>query len=382
MAEGDIIAIDTLEFEAVSCEAPDIIQVNDSIYLIAYRGGAGPDGWLKTFSIDANGTIAVIDTLIFEVLWGFGPAVAHISGDVYIVGYTGPDNDGWLKTFSVDSDGNIGAVIDSEEIDVAYGRTFRFYQLGGTVWLIAYQDVSDGWLKTLNIGNDGIFGAYVDTQKFDNTLCANPAPVHISGDVFAIAYTGPDEDGFLKTWVVQSDGAIDGVMTGFLEFDNVFCYAPQMRHISGEVYAIAYQGVPSGAATGRGYIKTVTIADDGTIGAIIDTFQYTHGQKGANVSAIIPISGNVYALAVTSLGDQGFLVTVTIRDDGQIDEPLEDELIFDPIRGAVPELIHTVYGVFAVAYSGPDGDGYLKTFNIERAIIPTVQTLPATEIKR
>jgi len=380
MAEGDIIAIDTLEFDAVSCEAPDIIQVNDNIYLIAYRGGAGPDGWLKTVSINANGTIgAVISTLRFEVLWGFNPAVAHISGDVYIVGYTGPDNDGWLKTFSVDSDGNIGAVIDSEEIDVAYGRNFRFYHLGGTVWLIAYQNASDGWLKTLNIGNDGIFGAYVDTQNYDLILGGFPALVHISGDVFAIAYSGVDSDGWLKTWVVQSDGTIAGAMTGSLEFDGVYGYQPQMRHISGEVYAIAYQGVPSGV-NGRGYIKTVTIADDGTIGAVIDTFQYTHGQKGVSVSAIIQISGNVYALAVTSLGDNGYLVTVTIRDDGQIDEPLLDELDFDPIRGAATELIHTVYGVFAVAYSGADGDGYLKTFNIERAIIPTVQTLPATEV--
>ena len=383
MAIGDIGSIiDTLEFDTDRGDEPDIIHISGNVYLIAYRGGAGPDGLLKTVTIESNGTIgSIIDTLQFETLYGLNPILAHISGDVYIVGFQGTDNDGWLKTFNVDSDGNFGAIIDTEEIDTAYGRNFRFYHLGGTVWLVAYQDASDGWLKTLNIGNDGIFGAYVDTQKYDTTLGAFPALVHIAGDVFAIAYSGPDEDGWLKTWEVQSNGTIAAAMIDSLEFDADYAHSPQMRLISGDVYAIAYKG-PPGSLTGYGYIKTLTIADDGTIGAIIDTFQYTHGLPGSVVSAIILVAEEVYALAYTGFESDGYLVTVTIHNNGQIDEPLVDELEFDTNQGSTPAVVHIAGNTYAIAYGGVDGDGFLITVPIETLVVvaPTVSADPATSV--
>jgi len=381
MATGDIVGvIDTLEFDTDGCSGLDIIHIAGNVYLIAYRGGVGPDGILKTVTIESDGSIgSVIATRIFEATWGFDPALAHISGDVYIVGYRGPGNDGWLKTFTVDSSGNIGAVFNSKEIDPVYGRNFRFYHLGGTVWLVVYQDANAGWLKTININSNGTFGADIGSQRYDFILGAFPTLIHIAGDIFAIAYTGTDEDGWLKTWEIQSDGTIAAARTDEFEFSTQYAHLPQILSISGDVYAIAYQGPPSGV-DGYGYIKTLTISSAGIIGGVIRTFQYTHSQRARGVSAIIYVAGEVYTLVYTGSSDDGYIVTVTIHDNGQIDDPLVDELEFDPDNAVTCEMVKIAAETYAIAYSGVDDDGFLRTIEIEVLAAPTVTTNPATEV--
>ncbi len=360
--------IDSLEFDAVYCGHLDIIPVTANVYLIAYTGQAGA-GFLKTVSIESNGQIgAVIHWTEFDPVLAWTNSLAHIPGtDKYIVGFQGPGNDGYLRTFSVSDAGVFGPIIGTFFID-GFGysvRYFRFYQLAGTAWLLAYQGSGNaGWFLTININPDGTFGALIDKERFDRNMGAFPALVHISGNIFAVAYTGPDSDGWLKTWEVSPDGFIAAGLIGMLEFDNQYCHSPQMRHISGNVYAIAYQGQPAGPATGNGWIKTLTIADDGTIGGIIDTFQFTHGFKATLVTAIIPAGDEAYIIAYTAHDDHGQVVKVTIHDDGQIDEPLVDELEFDDTRCIVPEMIPISGPVFAIAYSGVDEHGWIKTVSI------------------
>jgi len=380
MATGNIVrVINTLEFDTDGCASLDIIHIAGNVYLIAYRGGVGPDGILKTVTIESDGSIgSVIATRIFEATWGYMPSLAHISGDVYIVGYRGPGNDGWLKTFTVDSSGNIGAVFNSKEIDPVYGRNFRFYHLGGTVWLVVYQDASVGWLKTININSNGTFGADIGSQRYDFILGAFPALIHIAGDIFAIAYTGEDEDGWLKTWEIQSDGTIAAARTDEFEFSTTYGHWPQILHISGDVYAIAYQGPPSGV-DGWGYIKTLTISSAGVIGGPVRIFQYTP-QRARGVSAIIHIAEEVYTLVYTGPLDDGYIVTVTIHNDGQIDDPLVGKLEFDPDNAVTCEMVKIAVGIYAIAYSGVDDDGFLRTIEIVEFATPTVTTDPATEV--
>ncbi len=289
--------------------------------------------------------------------------MANIPGtDKYIVGYQGPGNDGWLKTFDVDSSGNFGSVIDSKEVAATYGRNFRLYHLGGTVWLVIYQgDTNPGRMMTLNINSDGTFGTTIDTERFETGIGAFPDLVHVSGDVFAIAYTGPDSDGWLKTWQIQSNGTIAAAMIDSLEFDGVYCASPAMRLISGDVFAIAYQG--DAAVTGRGYIKTVDIDSAGNIGSVIDTFMYAPGRAGG-VSPILPVAGEIYAIAYRGVDDDGFIAAVTIQDDGQIDEPVVDVEEVETQQFDNPELIYIGGDTYAVAYTGVDGDGFLLTVKI------------------
>ena len=255
-----------------------------------------------------------------------------------------------------------GSIIVSKEIAFTYGRYFSFYHLGGTVWLVVYRgDTNPGRMMTLNINSDGTFGSVIDTRRFETGIGAFPNLTHVSGDVFAIAYTGPDSDGWLKTWQIQSDGTIAAAMIDSLEFDGVYCHSPAIRPISGDVFAIAYQGDQSG--TGRGYIKTVDIDSAGNIGSVIDTFMYAPTRAGS-VSPIVPVAGEVYAIAYSGVDDDGFIATVTIHDDGQIDEPVVDQEEIDTQQFMNPDLIYIGGDTYAVAYTGVDNDGFLLTVKI------------------
>ena len=151
----------------------------------------------------AEGDIgAVIDTLEFDPVLGAFADIINISGNVYALAYLGPDLDGWLATVTIESDGQIGAaVIDTLEFDPVEGRGPRILHISGNVYAIAYEGPDgDGWLATVTIESDGQIGAAViDTLEFDPVDCTAPYIIHISGDVYAITYSSTGLAGFLKT---------------------------------------------------------------------------------------------------------------------------------------------------------------------------------------
>ena len=63
------------------------------------------------------------------------------------------------------------------------------------------------------------------------------------------------------------------------------------------------------------------------------------------VPDIIPISGDVYAIAYAGDGDDGFLKTVQIATNGQITDNVTDTLEFDTLKGLAPDII-PIYGVY------------------------------------
>ena len=96
-----------------------------------------------------------------------------------------------------------------------------------------------------------------------------------------------------------------------MEYYPVKGKTPDIIHISGDVYAVAY------AADGDdGWLVTVTIATNGQItNSVIDTFGFD--AVSGKDSSIISIADDVYAIANEGNGSDGFLVTVTIATDGQ-----------------------------------------------------------------
>ena len=250
--------IDTLEFDASDGYEPDIIQVSGNVYAIAYRG-AGNDGFLKTVTIATDGQVAdsVIDTLEFDTANGYEPDIIPISGNVYAIAYRGSSSDGFLITVSIATDGQIAdTVIDTLEFDTSTGYEPDIIQVSGNVYAIAYRGTgSDGFLITVNIATDGqITDTITDTLEFDTSDCYTPDIIHIVDNVYAITYRGTDSDGFLETVNIATDGQITDTIIDTLEFDTTNSLTPNIIPVSGNVYAVAYQGESS-----DGYLKTVNI---------------------------------------------------------------------------------------------------------------------------
>lgn len=280
---------------------------------------------------------------------------------MYVIAYTGDTDDGFLKTVQIAGSGEIGnEEINSFEFDVVKGKTPDIIPISGDVYAIAYaEDGDDGRLITVTIANDGqITEAIIDSVEFDNAKGKTPNIIHISGNVYAIAYAGDGDDGWLITGTITAAGQITDTLIDSLEFDPVKGKTPNIIPISGNVYAIAYAG-----DLDDGFLITVTIATDGQItDTVIDTLEFDTSQ--GKTPNIIPISGDVYAIAYAGNADAGSLKTVTIATDGQITDPVIDTLEFDSAKGKTPNIIPVSGDVYAIAYAGNGDDGFLKTLTI------------------
>ena len=250
-------------------------------------------------------------------------------------------------------------VISTLEYDTVDGWEPDIIQISSSVYAIAYRGVqSDGWLKTVSIAADGtISPTVISTLEFDTADCYTPDIIHISGNVYAIAYRGVQSDGWLKTVTIATNGTISPTVISTLEFDTADGWEPNIIPISGNVYAIAYRGVQS-----DGWLKTVTIATNGTISpTIISTLEFDTSD-GATPT-IIPISGNVYAIVYTGTTNNGFLKTITIATNGTISPTIIATLAFGSSLYA-PYIINVGSNIYVVVGRGNNNNGVLRTIEI------------------
>ncbi len=363
-ALGDIgnATIDSLEFDTADGQTPDILQVSGDVYVVAYTG-PGQDGWLATFTIDSFGNVgnAVIDTLEFDTADGRSPSIVHVSGNIYAVAYDGVDNDGWVKTFSITPAGDISnATIDSLEFNTTNGLTPHLVHVSGTAYAVAYTGPDgDGWVTSFTISAAGdISNSTVDSLEFDTADGLRPYLFPVSGNIYAVAYTGPAGDGFLKSFTVSGTGDIGNSVIDTLEFDTADGQAPSVVHVSGNVFAVAYRGPGD-----DGWVKTVTISGTGDIGnATVSSFEFDASNGLA--PQIAHVHGNVYAVAYTGPGNDGWSATFTISPAGTIGGATIDTFEWNTSDGVEASLIHVNRDIWAVAYQGPAGDGFVTTFDI------------------
>jgi len=360
MAVGDIRSvIDSLDFDLYGGVLPKILHISGSTYVIVYQG-YGNDGYLVTISIEASGTIAgVIGSLEFDTSNGAHPWIIHIAGDVYAIAYVGPGGNGTIKTLTIQPDGAIGAVIDTFVYDSGPSIIEPvIVNISGNVYAVFYGGPdNDGWLKTITINNNGTIGGIIDTLEFDTAYGVYSDPIHIGGSIWAVTYTadaifGP---GRIKTISIANNGVI-GAITASYDIDSNQTSAPAIIHVSGNIYAIAYGG------PGRnGWLKTLSISG-GSIGAVIDSMEF-EAVYGCN-PWIVHVADDVYAIAYDGPDGDGWLKTVSINGSGVIGGEVSS-LEYDPVDGRYQSMVHVSGNVYAIAYLGPGNDGWLKTVDIE-----------------
>jgi hypothetical protein len=264
-------------------------------------------------------------------------------------------------TASGGSPGEIGnSVIDSLEFDTDKGVGPDIVPISGDIYAIAYQGKDDdGFLRTVSIGPDGGIGdSVIDSLEFDTVNGREPDIINISGDCYAIAYRSDHDVGFLKTVSIGPDGSIGDIVIDSLEFDTDKGVGPDIIPVSGDIYAIAYQGQDD-----DGFLRTVSIGADGGIGdSVIDSLEFdtVNGRE----PDIINISGDCYAIVYRGDHDVGFLKTVSIGPDGSIGDSVIDSLEFDINKAKGPHIVPVSEDVYAIGYQGQDDDGFLRTIDI------------------
>jgi len=305
---------------------------------------------------------SVIDSHEFDVGNGRDCSLVHVYGDIYAVAYRGISDHGMIRTFEIDSAGNIGAGnIDTMKFDDVNGQYTHMIHVSGTVYAIAYTGTSNRpYCATVNIANDGSMGdTAIEKVEFDNAGSDSFFILHTTGNFYAIAYKGWLDQGRIVTLEISAAGDIAAAITDSLFFDTGFARNPVIVHVFGEIYAIAYEGPDS-----DGFVKTVNIDASGDVGAAtIDAWEFDTDM--CLVPSFLHVAGNTYAIAYETSGDDGKVITFAIDNTGNITAAVIDFLVFDSVSCYSPFMIHISRDCYAVAYMGDLSDGWSCTFDIE-----------------
>ncbi len=261
------------------------------------------------------------------------------------------------------AEGDIGSVIATLEYDDAYSNEPVIVRGPGNIFAVAYEGPDyDGWLKTMTISDAGAMALVGGgTLEFDASKGSNVTVIQISDNVFAVVYMDVSSDLQLKSFTISDAGAMALVGGGSLEVDVVQGVENEIIHIAGDIYAIAYCGPDY-----DGWLKTVNITAAG-IPTLVSGGTLEFDPAHCMSVDIVHIAGDIYAIAYQGPDDDGWLKTVTISDAGAMALVSGGALEFDTTQGKFPSIIHVAGDIYAIAYQGPGGDGWLKTVTISDA---------------
>jgi hypothetical protein len=333
-------------------------------YVVGYSQGSGKDGYARTFSL-VKGTFSQLDSQQLTTTEREDLDIMFINDTNILVGVaSGVGDDGDMKTLEVQSDGTIVTpYIDEWEFDTDFCAEPKIFNINNNTFGVAYSTSgNDGMLKTVNISNDGTIGTEIDQWEFDTDNGQTIDVIRLNDtNMFAFVYAGYQDDGYIKTIEISDDGAITKSAYDTHEFDIVQGYGPSTVHVASDIYAIAYTG-----AGDDGYLKTIPINEDGTIGAEIDSFEFD--TETATHCSLLYSYNNIYVIAYGE-SPEGYVITVQILDDGEITQFVIDEYVFNTNKAEDTILSRIPYQTyppiqFMTAYRGESDAGFITTFGV------------------
>ncbi|KKK79327.1 hypothetical protein LCGC14_2834630, partial [marine sediment metagenome] len=311
--------IDSLEFApAEGILNPMIISISGDIFAIVYSA-AGQTTKIVTVVIDSSGDIlpGIVDSLSVSGSANSYPRIVAVSGDIYAIDHSEPTGGthGEVFTVDIDSSGNIGAAeIDTLAYGTDDGVTGDIINISGTMFAVVTRNSARGGsVYTFNIAADGtIDNAATDSHEFDsNADCLWFRILNVSGDVYVVTYTDGDDDGFARTLTIASNGTIGAVIDS-LEFDTVSAYQPYLAFVSGGVFAVAYSRRPVDITSGL--IKTFTITPGGVFSSVLGTLEFESVSISAFWPTLILVTGStVVCVGYMGVDSDGFVKTASIE---------------------------------------------------------------------
>lgn len=364
MANGDIGSIlSYYEFDTVGGLTPNIIHIAGNVYAIVYEDD---DTYHQLFTIVISdaGTITQSreDELQLPYSRPENSKIIHVTGDIYaIVGHSAAHAPIFL-TVDISSTGAIpDAVEDFYGFATSDVTGHALIRVASNMILLEFESSNhDTELRTYRIDPDGgITEPEEDDLLLHDTAQPGSNILEVSSGVFACLYVTDTYHGFLKTFSVTALGIISDTGYDELDFSAVCQARPDICHVTGNIYAIAYSETDT-----HGQLLTVPInaagqIDEGSIHAI--EFDAASGQN----PSIIHIGSGIVAIAYSGDDGDGWLKTFQIAADGSITATRIDEFEFDDTYALQCQLLHIAGNVYAIVYEGYGGDGWLKTVDIQ-----------------
>jgi flagellin-like protein len=283
----------------------------------------------------------------------------------------------WLNISKIGAmfPGNVSELSSKNISEVLGDSCFEpdLIHIAGIMYAIAYHDNSSTYVTTFQMTDDGVFLGVINTKSIIIPHFFEPDIIHINNNIYAIAYGAADDQTEAKNHIVTlsiyGNGTIGDVIDTF-DTPEYYGREPNIINIGTNIYALSIGGT-SFEVYPTGYLVTISIDDLGHIGpAIIDKIKFP--QASCSETSIVPITGDLYAITYNGYGataGNGYIITVHILNNGSIIEPLEDNYQFGlPEDGLEPTIIHIANDTYAISYGADSNDhlrtGFIKTLSI------------------
>ena len=247
--------------------------------------------------------------------------------------------------------------VASLEHETEMGRHNSIVQVDSDTYALGYSDENEkGWIATFTITSNGSSITEITSLKHNNNQGLYNSLVQVDSDTYLLAYTGPDNDGFISSFTISSDGTS---ITEIVQLEHQTSHAEHnsLVQVDSDTYALAYSGPDD-----DGFITTFAVASDGS--SITEVATIEHNTSDASFNSLIQVDSDTYVLAYSGTGEDGFIATFTISSNGATITEV-DEIEHDTEKGRYNSVVQIDSDTYALAYAGLNSDGFIKTFSIQ-----------------
>jgi hypothetical protein len=301
--------LDELEHDESDAQENSLAMINDHRAILAYNGN-GFNGYVKTISTDGFGeNITVSDSLNHEAD-AYDNSIVRIDGTHAILAFGDSNTDGTIKTFSFDAIGNNLAVIDDLEHDTNTARGSSLAKLDDSHYVLAYETSSDhGQLSIFSID-----GSYNITEEYSSMYVSSgkysdSSLVHLGGGIFAVAYTN-DTAATVRTFSV-STSPYGYTNIDSLEHDTTLSDDwgdHSLIALDSTTLALCYHSTTT--VNGPAIAKVFTVDANGD--NITEEYRLEHDTRG-NWNSAVRIDDTHFALAYQSGSSTAKLKTFSVN---------------------------------------------------------------------
>ena len=381
-------AIDTWEIDPQELQYGGryaTVNLGDSEYYATVKSGdtgTDNDGFIRTFKIyDNNGTIhkTLIDSWEYETSSAYTPTITHVSGTTYFITYrTGQTaTDGKVATVTISDAGVITkSLLDTDTTTNPLHNPCTILANDGLI-VTTYADYGsqyDFQIDTFTVTAAGAITGVVDNEEFlssPDDLASGISCVMVDDDTLLIVHCG--ENSVLSPWNlyaltynISSDGSIDDDPSDSWDFGSK-AFSAAVHEVGDNVFLIGYTTDDGD----DGWLSTLEVDDDGKItDDLIDSYEFYATASviyGKGIFTISDASSGVYGISYSDGTGDGFVSTINVTSAGEIDDELIDTMEFDEadFKSTTDKFINVDDNYYMICYTGTGSDGFVKTIEIE-----------------